>query len=107
VRLRSSIVADRIVIEVEDTGVGISAEDLPRIFDRFYRADQARSREIQGSGLGLSIARWIAEIHKGQIEVASTIGVGSLFRIVLPLAATVPVNDSAAEQLFHAQTARI
>ena len=87
VRLRSSIVASQTVIEVADTGVGISSEDLPRIFDRFYRADQARSREVPGAGLGLSIARWIAEMHDGRIEVESQVGMGSLFRIVLPVLA--------------------
>jgi heavy metal sensor kinase len=106
VRLRSSVSADQIMIEIEDTGVGISPAELPHIFDRFYRADQAGSREIQGSGLGLSIARSIAEIHKGQIEVESEVGVGSLFRIVLPLASAVTAIDSSAEQLLDAQTAR-
>lgn len=83
--LRFSIFSDEVAIEVEDTGVGIAAEDLPRIFDRFFRADQARSREVPGSGLGLSIARWIAEMHKGRIEVESQLGSGSRFRIMLPL----------------------
>lgn len=73
------------IVEVQDTGVGISTTDLPHIFDRFYRADQTRSREVQGSGLGLAIARWIAEMHKGAIEVESELGRGSLFRVHLPL----------------------
>lgn len=85
VYLRSFGIGNEAIVEIEDSGVGISAEDLPHIFDRFYRADQARSREVPGSGLGLSIARWIAEIHKGQIDVASQVGIGSRFRIVLPL----------------------
>ena len=74
------------VVEVEDSGIGISDEDLPRIFDRFFRADQARSHETPGSGLGLSIAKWVAEAHDGRIEVSSRLGQGSLFRIRLPLA---------------------
>ncbi len=73
------------VAEVRDTGIGVSAEHQPYIFDRFYRADKARSREFGGVGLGLSIARWVAEGHRGTIELQSTPGAGSVFRICLPL----------------------
>ena len=73
------------VTEFRDTGIGVSAEDLPHIFDRFYRADKARSRESGGVGLGLSIARWVAEVHGGSIEVQSTSPAGSAFRVRLPL----------------------
>jgi heavy metal sensor kinase len=76
---------DSAVAEFRDTGIGISAVDLPNIFDRFYRADKARSREFGGVGLGLSIARWVAEAHRGSIEVQSTLGAGSVFRVRLPL----------------------
>jgi heavy metal sensor kinase len=75
--------------QVEDDGIGIAGDDLPHVFDRFWRADKARSREIGGAGLGLSIARWIAERHGGAIEVESTLGSGSTFRVKLP------VNSSA------------
>lgn len=73
------------VAEVRDSGIGVSAEDQRHIFDRFYRADKVRSREFGGVGLGLSIARWVAEAHRGTIELQSTPGAGSVFRICLPL----------------------
>jgi heavy metal sensor kinase len=72
-------------IEIRDTGIGIDAKDLPHVFERFYRADQARSRELGGSGLGLAIADWIVKMHGGSIEAKSTLGDGSLFRITFPI----------------------
>jgi signal transduction histidine kinase len=74
------------VIEVQDTGPGISAEHRDRIFDRFYRVDAGRSREEGGVGLGLAIARWAIEANGGRIELASGRGRGSLFRVLLPAA---------------------
>ncbi|MBP1746508.1 MAG: cztS, partial [Deltaproteobacteria bacterium] len=71
-------------IDVKDNGIGISEEDIKYIFDRFYRADRSRKRE-SGSGLGLSISRWIAEAHKGGIEVKSQPAQGSMFTIKLPI----------------------
>ena len=73
-----------IVIEVADSGIGIPANDLPRIFERFYRAAKDRSRDSGGAGLGLSIAQSIIARHGGKIEVQSTVGRGSTFRIILP-----------------------
>lgn len=71
-------------IDIMDNGIGISEEDIKYIFDRFYRADRSRKRE-SGSGLGLSISRWIAEAHKGSIEVKSQSSQGSMFTIKLPI----------------------
>ncbi len=73
------------VLTVHDTGIGISPEQLPRIFDRFWRADKIRSREMGGAGLGLSIARVIAEQHGGTISVESEVGHGSSFTVTIPL----------------------
>jgi heavy metal sensor kinase len=85
ISLRACSRDGRAIVEVQDTGVGIAETDMPHIFDRFYRADQTRSRDVRGSGLGLAIARWIAEMHKGTIEVESELCHGSVFRVHLPL----------------------
>ena len=74
------------VIRVADTGVGIPQEDLPHIFDRFYRVDKARSRETGGTGLGLSIVKQFVLLHGGTIDAKSTFGQGTTFTIELPLA---------------------
>jgi len=73
------------VLEVRDSGIGIPPEDLPQVFERFYRADPARGSESGGSGLGLAIAHWIVQHHGGEITVASKQGAGSTFRVSLPL----------------------
>lgn len=75
----------RLLIQVEDTGIGIPEADLPQIFDRFYRVDEERTREKGGYGLGLAIAQQIVEAHGGQLTVSSQVGKGSLFQIELPL----------------------
>jgi two-component system, OmpR family, sensor histidine kinase BaeS len=72
-------------IEVSDNGMGITREDLPRVFERFYRGDKAHTARTIHSGLGLPIAKWAAQMHGGDIEVKSTYGKGSTFTVMLPL----------------------
>jgi signal transduction histidine kinase len=80
---------------VSDNGSGIAPQDLPHIFDRFYRVEPSRSRSmLGGSGLGLSIARWIAISHGGRIEVASELGKGTTISVWLPL--SPPASESPA-----------
>ena len=81
-------------IEVEDTGLGISAVHQGRIFERFYRVDQGRSRDAGGTGLGLATARWAVEVNGGRIELESEEGKGSLFRIVLPMVVRAPLTGT-------------
>ena len=78
------------VIEVDDTGLGISVAHHARIFERFYRVDQGRARESGGTGLGLATARWAVEVNGGRIELESEEGKGSRFRIVLPIFLSMP-----------------
>ncbi|HEY2421720.1 MAG TPA: ATP-binding protein [Neobacillus sp.] len=85
VKLSLFVEGQQLWIAVKDTGVGIRQEDYQRIFERFYRADQSRSRQMGGYGLGLSIAKWIVDTHKGSIKVTSEIGKGSTFTIRIPL----------------------
>lgn len=77
--------AGEIVFQVRDTGEGIAAEDLPHIFDRFYRADKSRTNSTGGSGLGLAICKWIVAAHNGKIEFTSTVGAGTTVRVGFPM----------------------
>lgn len=83
--VRASESRQQLQIEVEDTGIGIPSEDLPRIFERFYRVDKARSRSSGGTGLGLSIVKHVAEAHGGSVVAESQPNRGSRFRLILPL----------------------
>jgi two-component system phosphate regulon sensor histidine kinase PhoR len=76
----------RVVVEVLDSGIGIAAEHIPRLTERFYRVDRSRSRETGGTGLGLAIVKHVVQRHRGALEIESTPGRGSTFRLVLPAA---------------------
>ncbi len=94
-------------LSVVDTGTGIAPDDLPHIFDRFYRADRARTSRSGGAGLGLAIVKWIAEAHGGHVQVASAPGQGSTFELVLPLPAAMPQPQLTERQrepsMMHVQ----
>ena len=83
--LRLSSASTEVRIEVSDTGIGISQANLPFIFERFFRGDRARLTYSGGSGLGLSIVKWIVEAHKGEVSVVSNVGEGTTFTVTLPL----------------------
>lgn len=85
------------VASVRDTGIGVSSEDLPHIFERFYRADPARTRDSGGSGLGLAIGTWIAQVHGGEIRVQSEPSRGSCFEVRLPLSLAGDPESVAAD----------
>jgi two-component system phosphate regulon sensor histidine kinase PhoR len=78
---------ERVRLVVSDTGPGIPAEHLPRVFERFYRVDAGRSRELGGTGLGLSIVKHMVETMRGKVAVESEVGRGSTFTVTLPRAA--------------------
>ena len=84
VTVRARPLGDHVEIAVSDTGVGIPRADLPRITERFYRVDKARSRELGGTGLGLAIVKNLAQIMKGGVKVASEVGRGTTFTVSLP-----------------------
>jgi signal transduction histidine kinase len=83
---------EHVLLRVADTGLGIPTRDLPRVFERFYRVDRARSRETGGTGLGLAIVRHVAENHGGDVHVTSELGRGTTFEVRLPAA---PSSDGA------------
>ena len=83
IRLAAERRGDSVALSVSDQGIGISGEDIPRIFERFYRADKARSRELGGTGLGLSIVKHIAQLHGGSVEAESEPGNGATIRVSL------------------------
>ncbi len=99
VRVTVQPVGDEAIVDVSDEGCGIAPQDLPHIFERFYRADKARARDTGGTGLGLAIADQIVRSHGGRIEVASTVDRGSTFVVFLPLAMTAAPPFEARRQM--------
>src|SRR5581483_9173935 len=86
---------DRAVLEIRDEGPGVPPEHRDRIFDRFFRVDEGRSRQSGGTGLGLSIAKWAVEVNGGRISVGSGVPHGSVFRIEVPRAAASIRDDDS------------
>ena len=86
IHITGGVEGRQVFLRVEDTGIGVPKEDLPRLFERFYRVDKARSRESGGTGLGLAIAKQIAEAHGGTIDFESEYGKGSVVTLLLPMA---------------------
>jgi two-component system phosphate regulon sensor histidine kinase PhoR len=84
IRLHAQRRDGQVVLSVSDTGIGIGKDDLPRIFERFYRVDKARSSALGGTGLGLSIVKHIAQLHGGRVEAESELGRGTTIRVLLP-----------------------
>ncbi len=96
VRIRCDISDEKVELVVEDEGIGIPSRDLERIFERFYRVDQTRSRHNKGTGLGLSIVRHVINRHQGEIEVNSREGEGTTFRIILPRQGAQVISQPAS-----------
>ena len=86
VRVKAESSGSEAIISVEDTGIGISSQDLPRVFERLYRADKSRSRRVEGSGLGLAIVKHLVQAHGGEVFATSELGQGSKLTFTLPLA---------------------
>ena len=89
------------VVEVKDAGRGIAAEHLPRLFDRFYRGDAARSRATGGAGLGLAIAKLLVDAHEDELSISSVLGVGTVARVCLPLASLAATNGLVQHPVSH------
>jgi CheY-like chemotaxis protein/anti-sigma regulatory factor (Ser/Thr protein kinase) len=99
VRITAQREGDVIAIAVADTGVGIAAEDVPRLFNEFERIGDGRSRRAEGTGLGLALTRGLVELHRGTIEVESTPGRGSTFTVRIPVAKRPSVGGVAGETI--------
>ncbi len=105
VHVRATQVDDEVVLEIEDTGIGIPRTDLDKIFDMFYQVEEHLTRAEGGLGMGLSIARRGVELHGGRITVESTLGKGSCFRVILPTSLDqIPISPQTRLDTAHQQT---
>jgi signal transduction histidine kinase len=95
------------VCEIADTGIGIEARDLPSIFDRFFRAENARLAAAVGSGLGLAIARWIVGVHEASLSVESTLGAGSTFRVTFRPEKRLPAGEGIPQDVATSLVASV
>ena len=86
IELAAARVGDSVAFQIRDKGVGLSADELPHVFDPFWRSERSRSRATGGVGLGLTLAKRIVDAHGGEINVASEVGVGTVVRITVPIA---------------------
>lgn len=104
VSLTARLEGSELVTRVRDTGIGIAPEDLPKVFEKFFRAKSAEQSTIQGTGLGLPMARYIVEKHRGRIELSSELGVGTEFRVYLPVV-SVDSDDEVGSSLVAVDAA--
>jgi two-component system phosphate regulon sensor histidine kinase PhoR len=98
VEVKLARVPGGVALSVRDRGIGISADEQPRIFERFYRANSARRRNVRGSGIGLSLVKHIAEAHGGRVEVESALGRGATFTVFVPSAPLMTPAPEGADQ---------
>jgi signal transduction histidine kinase len=106
VTLRTATDDSGCLFEVSDTGIGIPSSAIPRVFDRFFRADEARSREDRGAGLGLSIVKSICSLHVAEVEVDSDLGSSSCFRVKFPRRLMVGYRGDARSHPIYRRLAR-
>jgi signal transduction histidine kinase len=97
VRVAAALRGDYLEIQVSDDGIGIDPEELPKIFDKFYRVKHPKTRQVIGTGLGLAIVKGIIEAHQGSVEVESEVDVGTTFRVLWPSAHTGRGLEHAGE----------
>jgi signal transduction histidine kinase len=105
VALTARLEGSELVVRVRDSGIGIASEDQPRVFEKFFRAKSAEQSAIQGTGLGLPMARYIVERHRGRIELSSELGVGTEFRIYLPVLSTDSEEEGSSSLIAVEGTA--